>query len=73
MKRKKRQFNIGDLVEYYDEFEEKTIKGVILGTPDDWWVINKHYDVKGTIVHYKKIKLVKKGFIKKYQLKWVLH
>jgi len=71
MKRKKRKFNIGDLVSYKNHNDD-IVKGVVLGTPDDWWVINYHYDVRGAIVHHTKIKLIKKGFIKKYQLRYML-
>lgn len=70
VKRKKRKFSKGDLVTFIS-LDGNVVKGVIKGTPDDWWVCRCHYDVKGQIVPYQKIKMIKKGFITKGQMKYI--
>lgn len=69
--RRKRKFELGDLVGYKDERSGNVIKGVITGTPDDNWVISKHYSVKNVIVHFKKLTMITKRFILKSKMKYL--
>lgn len=68
--KRKRKFECGDLVKYKDT-DGDIVKGVIIGTPDDDYVISKHYSVKNVIVHFKKLTMIKRQFIPKHKLKYI--
>lgn len=70
MNKRKRKFELGDLV-FYRDIHKNIVKGVITGTPDDNWVISKHYSVKNVIVHFKKLTMITKRFILKSKMKYL--
>lgn len=68
----------GDLVEVehgtYNRIDAPThlVKGIVIGTEDDWWVIKDHIDVKHFIIPVSSVRrIIKKQAIPKDLFKYL--